>query len=58
MAEYTKIGRIRPDYADTWDASRSYTALEMVKSADSYHAYIAKQDVPAGTPLTNADYWG
>lgn len=58
MAEYTKIGRIRPDYADTWDASRSYTALEMVKSADSYHAYIAKQDVPAGTPLTNAEYWG
>ena len=58
MADYTKIGRIRPDYADIWDASRSYTTLEMVKSADSYQAYIAKRDVPAGTPLTNADYWG
>lgn len=58
MANYTKIGRIRPDYADTWDATRSFTALEMVKSADSYHAYIAKQDVPAETPLTNAEYWG
>lgn len=58
MANYTKIGRIRPDYADVWDSARSYTALEMVKSADSYHAYIAKRDVPAGTPLTDADYWG
>lgn len=58
MATYTKIGRIRPDYADVWDSARSYTALEMVKSADSYQAYIAKQDVPAGTPLTDEAYWG
>lgn len=58
MATYTKIGRIRPDYADGWDPARSYTALEMVKSADNHMAYIAKQDVPAGTPLTDETYWG
>lgn len=58
MATYTKVGRIRPDYADVWDSARSYTALQIVKSADNYQAYIARKDVPAGTSLTDADYWG
>ena len=57
MEGYTKIGRIRPNYTGTWNAETAYTALEMVKNEAGTASYIAKQDVPAGTPLTNEAYW-
>lgn len=57
MEGYTKIGRIRPNYTGAWTAETAYTVLEMVKNEAGTASYIAKQDVPAGTPLTDEAYW-
>lgn len=54
---YTKLGRIRPVYSGEWNSGRGYTALEMVRTSDGGLSYIAQKDVPAGTPLTNSEYW-
>lgn len=40
-----------------WSANTSYEYLTLVASTDFGQAYISKKDVPAGTPLTNTDYW-
>lgn len=40
-----------------WDAGTSYEYLTLVASSDFGQAYIAKKDVPSGTPLTNTEYW-
>lgn len=40
-----------------WSAGTSYEYLTLVTSTDFGQAYISKRDVPAGTPLTNAEYW-
>lgn len=54
---YTKLGRIRPVYSGEWNSGRAYTALEMVRTSDGGLSYIAQKDVPAGTPLSNGEYW-
>ena len=58
MEGYTKIGRIRPVFQGLWSSAKNYTVLDMVRSADGAAVYIALQDVPAGTQLSNAAYWG
>lgn len=40
-----------------WDAETSYEYLTLVASTDFGQAYISKRDVPAGTALTDTDYW-
>lgn len=40
-----------------WDDSTSYEYLTLVTSTDFGQGYVSKRDVPAGTPLTNTDYW-
>lgn len=40
-----------------WDAETSYEYLTLVASADFGQGYVAKKDVPSGTPLTDTDYW-
>ena len=40
-----------------WSESTSYEYLTLVASADFGQGYVSKRDVPAGTPLTNTDYW-
>lgn len=40
-----------------WNASTSYEYLTLVSTTDYGQGYVSKQDVPAGTPLTNAEYW-
>lgn len=40
-----------------WSASTSYEYLTLVASTDFGQGYISKRDVPAGTPLTDTDYW-
>lgn len=40
-----------------WDAETSYEYLTLVASTDFGQAYISKRDVPAGTLLTNTEYW-
>lgn len=40
-----------------WDAETSYEYLTLVASTDFGQAYISKKDVPAGTALTDTEYW-
>ena len=40
-----------------WSAETSYEYLTLVSSADFGQGYVAKKDVPSGTPLTNTEYW-
>lgn len=40
-----------------WDEATSYEYLTLVASADFGQGYVAKKDVPSGTPLTNTEYW-
>lgn len=40
-----------------WSAETSYEYLTLVSSADFGQGYVAKRDVPSGTPLTNTEYW-
>ena len=40
-----------------WSAETSYEYLTLVSSADFGQGYVAKKDVPSGTPLTDTDYW-
>lgn len=38
-----------------WDEEHSYIYLDLVSYARN--AYLAKKDVPAGTPLSDTEYW-
>lgn len=40
-----------------WDQSRSYEYLTLVANEGFGYGYVSKKDVPAGTPLTDTDYW-
>lgn len=40
-----------------WSNSTSYEYLTLVSTADYGQGYVSKKDVPAGTPLTNTEYW-
>ena len=57
MAVREYIGaRYIPRFCGTYDATQQYTALDVVDNGAGT-SYIAKKTVPAGTPLTNAEYW-
>lgn len=40
-----------------WEDDKSYEYLTLVASTDFGQGYVSKKDVPAGTPLTDTDYW-
>ena len=40
-----------------WDEGTSYEYLTLVASTDFGQGYVSKRDVPAGTELTNTEYW-
>ena len=48
--------RYVPRFTGLYDATQQYEALDVVDNG-SGTSYIAKKTVPAGTPLTNTDYW-
>ena len=55
MNEY--IGaRYVPKFMDTYDATTSYENMCVVDNGMGT-SYISKKPVPAGTPLTNTEYW-
>lgn len=55
MGQY--IGaRYVPRFMGTYDATQVYEGLDVVDNGMGT-SYIAKQPVPAGTPLTNTTYW-
>lgn len=56
MAENIYIGnRYVPLHMGPWDASIAYEYLAAVTEGGS--AYVSKRNVPAGTPVTDTDYW-
>lgn len=57
MALHTYIGaRYVPRFMGTYDATQIYEALDVVDNG-SGTSYIARDIVPAGTPLTDTDHW-
>lgn len=40
-----------------WDVNSTYAAFSRVQTGDPLKAYMALQNVPAGTAITNATYW-
>ena len=57
MAYRQYIGaRYVPLYAGHWDSTRNYEPLTIVDDANG-NSYTSKKDVPAGTALSNTDYW-
>lgn len=57
MAIRQYIGaRYVPRFTGLYDATQIYEALDVVDNG-SGTSYIAKKTVPAGTPLTDRDYW-
>ena len=57
MAIRQYIGaRYVPRFVGTYDATQIYDALDVVDNG-SGTSYIARKTVPAGTPLTNTEYW-
>lgn len=57
MAIRQYIGaRYVPRFTGTYDPTQIYEALDVVDNG-SGTSYIARKNVPAGTPLTDTDYW-
>ena len=57
MATQKYIGaRYMPKFMGTYDATTAYEALSVVDNG-SGTTYVANKPVPAGTPLTDPDYW-
>lgn len=57
MGLHTYIGaRYVPRFMGTYDPTQIYEALDVVDNG-SGTSYIARNQVPAGTPLTDTDHW-
>ena len=57
MSMHTYIGaRYVPNFIGTYDATQNYEAMDVVDNG-SGTTYIAKKNAPAGTPLTDTDFW-
>ena len=56
--KYTPISRVRPIHRGAHDPSAAYEALDVVRREDGFASYMAKKDVPAGTPLADGEHWG
>ena len=50
-------GKVRMTPKGVYDSTVSYKILDLVSDEGHTQYYIAKQDVPAGTLLTNTTYW-
>lgn len=48
--------RYVPEFVGLWNNTTQYNALQVVDNG-SGTSYIARKTVPAGTPLTNTEYW-
>lgn len=47
--------RYAPEFAGAWSNSKQYAALSVVY-ADN-RSYVSRKTVPAGTPITNTEFW-
>ena len=56
MATNFNVGKVALNPRGLWFDTETYTKFDRVKNANQ-SVYIAKKDVPAGTLLTNTEYW-
>ena len=57
MAFRQYIGaRYVPKFDGTWDATKNYEPLTIVEDSNG-NSYTSKKDVPAGTQLSDREYW-
>jgi len=49
--------RIIPKHDGVWDQKKEYEELTVVLDAESGDGYISRKPVPAGTALTDLNYW-
>lgn len=54
VTEFTALNKLT--WRGTWDISQSYPAWSLVEDGNG-NGYVSIKPVPAGTELTNADYW-
>ena len=57
MATWETAGKVRMTPKGVYSGSVAYEILDIVSNLDKSVSYIAKQNVPAGTALTNTTYW-
>lgn len=55
MSVKQSLGKVSITPKGAWSTSTAYVFLDSVSNNGS--SYLAKQDVPAGTSLSNTDYW-
>ena len=55
MAVTTPIGKVTITPKGTWSSSSTYERLDLVEASGT--TYVAKQNVPANTAITNTTYW-
>ena len=53
----TYLTKLKPEPMGVHSPSTAYGVNSLVMSEDGAAAYISVKDVPAGTPLTNTEYW-
>ena len=53
----TFLTKLKPEPMGKYNSSTAYGVNSLVMSEDGVAAYISVKDVPAGTPLTNTEYW-
>ena len=57
MSTWQTVGKVRMTPRGVYDSTVAYEILDLVSNSDETTFYIAKQAVPAGTALTNTNYW-
>lgn len=53
----TYLTRLKPEAKGIYSADTAYEANSLVTSTDGARAYLCVKDAPAGTPLTNTEYY-
>ena len=57
MPTWDTIGKVRMRPKGVFDSSSTYEILDVVYNSDMNRVYIAKQDVPVNSSLSNTTYW-
>nr|DAG19255.1 MAG TPA: hypothetical protein [Bacteriophage sp.] len=47
--------RYAPEFAGAWSNTKQYAALSVVYTGN--RSYVSRKTVPAGTPITNTEFW-
>lgn len=53
----TYLTRLKPEPKGVYDAAAAYEVNSLVTSADGATTYLSVKEVPAGTALTDTEYW-